>query len=139
MYNKKIKKDGWFISRGYRHFDYPLNFLTAKKIVTSIDKVKNHNFWPLLSYQKCERRFKGFKSDGTSRVRHKNRLICYATHLDAQIYAYYANTLEARYAALRRELGIDDCVLAYRSGKGCNIHMANAAFEEIKKRRSCIV
>ncbi len=139
MYNKKIKKDGWFISRGYRHFDYPLNFLTAKKIVTSIHKVKNHNFWPLLSYEKRERRFKGFKSDGTSRVRHKNRLICYAAHLDAQIYAYYANTLEARYASLRREFGIDDCVLAYRSGKGCNIHMANAAFEEIKKRRSCIV
>jgi RNA-directed DNA polymerase len=139
MYYKKIKKDGWFIGRGYRHFDYPRGFRTTQEIVTSSNKVKDHIFWPLLSYKKLERRFKGFKSDGTSYVRQKSRLICYAAHLDAQIYAYYACNLESRYATLRKELDIDDCVLAYRQGKGCNIDMANTAFEEIKKRHSCIV
>lgn len=139
MLKRKQKKQGWFIGRGYRHFDHPLSFAAAQKLVTSPQKVADHSFRPLLSYQKLERRFKGFKSDGSANVKHKGRLICYASHRDAQIYAFYAQKLEERYAVLRKELGIDDCVLAYRSGKGCNIHMADAAFEEIKKRDSCSV
>lgn len=136
---KRQKKGGWFIGRGYRHFDHPLSFESARKLVSSPDKVAKHSFRPLLSYEKSERRFQGFNADGTAKIRHKSRLICYASHRDAQIYAYYAFMLERLYADLRKEVGIDDCVLAYRSGKGCNIDMANAAFEEIKKRDSCSV
>lgn len=136
---KRQKKGGWFIGRGYRHFDHPLSFEAAKKLVSFPDKVAKHNFRPLLSYEKTERRFKGFNADGTAKIRHKSRLICYAAHRDAQIYAYYAFMLEGLYADLRKKAGIDDCVLAYRPGKGCNIDMANAAFEEIKKRDACSV
>ena len=98
-----------------------------------------HAFRPLISYEMNVRRFKGFDEDGVSQVSHKNRLICKAAHKDSQIYAWYAFVLENYYAQLRQDVNIDDCVLAYRSGKGCNIHMANEAFEEVKKRNSCSV
>jgi hypothetical protein len=133
------KKDGWFLGRGYRHFDHPLSFKTAKKFVISPRKVAQHNFHPLLSYTKTVRRFKGFDEKGEGIVDNKERLICYACHKDAQIFAYYAHKLEEKYKSLRIKLGIDNCVLAYRSGKGNNISMANSAFEEIKNRQSCSV
>lgn len=47
--------------------------------------------------------------------------------------------LEKLYSSLRKETGIDECVLAYRPSKGCNIHMANEVFEEIKQRNNCLV
>ena len=136
--HKKPKKEGWFAGRTYRHFDHPLNFKSAQKAVTP-KSVKNHAFRPLISYEMSVRRFKGFNKDGSSNVSHKDRLICKAAHKDSQIFAWYAHELENKYATLRKELGIDDCVLAYRSGKGCNIHMANKAFEEVKRRNACSV
>lgn len=139
MHPRKQKKEGWFVGRGYRHFDHSISFETAKSLVSSSEKVEKHSFRPLLSYKKQERRFKGFKPDGSPNIKHKTRLICYASHRDAQIYAYYAQALEKQYSRLRGELDIDDCVLAYRPGKGCNVRMANAAFEKIKEHDECSV
>lgn len=127
------------MGRGYRHFDYPISFEVAKGIVSSETKVSQHSFRPLISYEKVQRRFKGFDENGQAIIQHKSRLICYASHRDSQIYAYYAAELEKKYAALRKTLGIDDCVLAYRSGKQSNIHMANEVFEAIKSREECSV
>jgi RNA-directed DNA polymerase len=130
---RQIKKAGWFVGRTYRHFDSPLNFEKAQKFLNKYKTDGIYAFRPFLSYFKEERRFRGFTEDGKALVKHKKRLICYAAHHDAQLYSYYAFELGELYKNLRKTLGIDDCVLAYRADKGCNIHMANVAFEEIKK------
>lgn len=135
----KRKKENWFLGRSYRHFDRPLKFKHAKRLVTSSKKVKSHAFRPLISYLKVERRFKGYRKNGSAKIQHKERLICKAAHRDAQIYAFYAYNLEKQYGKIREDLGIDGCVLAYRSGKGSNIDMANNAFEKIKSYESCSV
>ncbi|WP_447731645.1 hypothetical protein [Rhodanobacter soli] len=72
-------------------------------------------------------------------VKRKSRPICYASHRDAGLYAYYSEKLTKRYEALLAARGLSDCVTAFRSGDGrCNIHFSLDAFNWIEEHRPCI-
>lgn len=155
---EKIKD--WFKPRGYPHIDSKLS-LNDRSII--LKKVQNsryvtaHAFLPLLFKTISVRRFKKVGKDdkGNAKYSHskdgkptkKVRPIHFASHIDAQIYAYYSQKIlgPAYEKILNQIQGLSNCVSAYRSiktpnGKGskCNIHFAKDAFDEIERRGECI-
>lgn len=154
----------WFKVKGYLHLDKKLSRERRNKIEKYISNSKNiasHAFLPLIYKTVSQRRYKvvDYTSDGKAIRRHKTkkgtqtkstkkeRPIHFASHIDAQIYSYYANEilLPAFEQKILNEPGLSDCISAYRKvpkennkGNKCNIDFAADAFNEIKKRKNCI-
>jgi len=131
------KRDGWYASRAYPHFDRPIGFAYAKAYVSDPSRVERHSFHPFLSFDIVRRRFRAGPLGHQVSV--KRRPINVAAHVDGHIFAYYSKILSARYEALLCADGLGDCVLAYRSGLGSNIEFAKSAFEEIASRGNTLV
>ena len=47
---KRIKKDNWYLSRSYLHFDLPISFKKASKIVKNSSIVEKHPFLPFITF-----------------------------------------------------------------------------------------
>ncbi|WP_253273658.1 antiviral reverse transcriptase Drt2 [Collimonas arenae] len=133
------KKHPWFRRRGYRHFDNPIGFATARKIVTSPHRVETHSFYPLIDFNATSIKVKREASTNQLKKIPKIRPICYAAHIDSHIYSYYAYMLAKRYEQAVHENGLDTCVIAFRSLKKSNIEFAADVFDEIKRRDNCHV
>lgn len=154
------KKKDWFKPRGYPHIDNKLSIndrsIISKKVRDS-RYIANHAFLPLLFKTIITRRYKkvGIDLEGHPTYSHskegkstkKIRPIHFASHLDAQIYAYYSQKIlgPAYEKMLASISGLSNCVSAYRSiktadnkGNKCNIHFAKDAFDEIKRRGECV-
>lgn len=131
------RRQTWYRSRHYLHFDPPLGYKRAQKIVTSPKKVARHSFYPLITYHVTSKKLKHNKSTGVLEKKTKNRPIAYASHLDSHIYSYYAYNLSALYERVLEKNGISDSVLAFRSLGKSNIDFAATAFNEIRKRGNC--
>ncbi|WP_212590522.1 reverse transcriptase domain-containing protein [Williamwhitmania taraxaci] len=157
----KPNKD-WFKPKGYLHLDDKITFdqrnLIQRK-VSNVSFVGNHAFLPLLYKTVTQRKYKKIKQpNGIVRRSHteikngkviptkKVRPIMYASHLDAQIYAYYANkVLGEKYEKLLKQThALSNCICAYRkipsddgTKKKNNISFAHDAFQEIKRRGEC--
>ncbi len=139
----------WFRRRNYPHFDREVSPSTARRIVHSPERVAHHAFFPLIKRENRSRHYKR-NSDGDGlakakgKVTVKRRPICYAAHLDAHIYSYYAQYLRIKYEEALSEKGLTDYPLAYRKikdkdGNGkCNIHFARDVFKFIQSRNVCI-
>lgn len=138
---KKDKRYPWFRSRHYLHFDRPVGKKFVLEYVTDPSRVAQHSFYPFLSFVVSTYKVK-FDSKEKKLVKKppKNRPISYAAHLDSHIYAYYSWLLSKHYEEKVEALGLNPCVLAFRSTlHKCNIHFAKDAFEEIKRRGQCHV
>ena len=154
------KGKDWFKPRGYPHIDSKLSF-SDKPIISQRVKdtkyVASHAFLPLLYKTITSRRFKKvgldlvghpiYSHNKEGKSTKKVRPIHFASHIDAQIYAYYSQRiLGPAYEKKLGEIeGLSDCVSAYRSietpdkkGNKCNIHFAKDAFDEIKRRGECV-
>lgn len=127
----------WYRPRHYLHFDPPIGFKRAQRIVTSPKKVARHSFYPLITYHVTSKKLKTDKSTGILEKKTKNRPIAYASHLDSHIYSYYASKISALYEKALIEKGIGDAVLAFRSLGKSNVEFAAIAFDEIRKRGNC--
>lgn len=107
----------WFKSKPYLHFDLPLPKDKERSAlisyVTDPVKVAHHPFSPLVSRDEIRRRHV-VREDGMRRKSNKHRQICYACHMDALIYSYYAHLLGKRYESRLAGEGLQDSVLAYR-------------------------
>src|SRR5690554_765874 len=126
----------WFRPRGYLHFDSPISYKKAQSIVTNINRVATHSFYPLIHYNIDS--YKVFKDQqGEIEKKEKNRPIAYAAHIDSHIYAFYAYKLNLAYELQVKNLGLDENILAFRSLGNSNIEFANNAFEDIKSRKVC--
>ena len=134
--HKDEKRDGWYKKKGYPHFDYPLSFEKALKIVADPEQVAKHSFYPFLAYTKKERKLKRVMKRG--KTSNKEREIRYASHVDGYIYAYYAKQLSQKYEDELNKLGLTNNVLAYRKDIGSNIDFFDAAKSEIGKRKTCV-
>ena len=132
LYKKKIKRDDWYSKKSYPHFDLPLPFDAAERLVTDPAKVASFPFHPFLSYDKKVRRYRGPTDRSV-----KKRPIKYAAHRDGYIYSYYARELSLKYEAVIHALELDENVIAYRKNKGNNVDFANDAFDEIDRRGEC--
>jgi len=130
------KKHAWFKRRGYLHFDSPVSFKKALKLVNSPKRVSTHSFYPLIHYS-----IKSFKvklnAAGEIEPKWKTRDIKYAAHLDSHIYAYYSWLLGKRYEEEVQRRGLHENVLAFRSLGKNNIDFANDVFEIIKITGRC--
>ena len=99
--------------------------------------VAAHSFWPLIRFQVHTAKIKQDKATGNLEWHHKDREISYAAHSDSLIFGYYADMLGRHYEAQLAQLGLVDCVLAFRSLGKNNIDFAKAAFDEISARGGC--
>jgi hypothetical protein len=133
---KTKKKSGdWYVKARYGHFDKALEREEAEAIVLNPKVVAQHRFLPFLQ--------RVTKTRKLSRARHgkgpKKRPIAYASHQDAAIYSYYNLQLGGQYEEVLKGTPLHGAVLAYRALDGqCNIHFAKQAFDEIRKRGSCV-
>lgn len=130
-------KHPWFRSRSYLHFDPPIGIQRAQSIVTSPKKVAAHSFYPLIAYHVESKKLKHDKSSGALIKKTKQRPIAYASHLDSQIYSYYAWKLSDLYEKHLQKYSISDAVLAFRPLGKSNVDFAAEAFKEIESRRNC--
>lgn len=131
------KAHPWYRSRGYLHFDRPISFENAKKIVTSPKKVAAHSFYPFINYSVDSKKIKQDKITGKIETKFKKRPVAYSSHVDSHIYSYYAKLLTKLYEEELVSRKISDSVLAFRALGKNNIDFANDAFKKIKKIGNC--
>lgn len=123
------------------HFDYPIaEESDIIAFVNDRERVEKHAFYPFLHHEISFRRFrKDRKNKKKYRIEVKSRPIRVASHRDTYIFHHYSQMLSEKYEAFLTETPINDCVLAYRAGKGSNIDFAQEAFSKIKNMGECVV
>lgn len=134
------KNKSWIKFKRYPHIGEPISSDNVGALVGYIKNPQNiakHAFFPLI-----HRRIISYPAKGEERKRtRKIRDICYANHLDAQIYSYYNKLLSEAYECKLKEFGLGDVVVAYRSiptrenpdSNKSHIHFAKEAFDFIRK------
>lgn len=132
----------WFKVKSYPHIGMPIVSPDARKIVGFImnpDNIIHHQFRPLIRRTIVTYPHRKEAANGSLRRKRKERPITFASHLDANIYAYYAYRLQQRYEGFVKAKGLDEVVVAYRkipcadgSGNKCNIHIANEVFGYVR-------
>ncbi|MGB1204960.1 MAG: reverse transcriptase domain-containing protein [Chitinophagales bacterium] len=148
-----MKKAEWFKIKLYTHIGYPLTWRDKKKVCSYVKdekKIAKHSFLPFIHKQIITRKLRkkydkeGNVLDGGKRaiLPPKIRDIYYSSHLDANIFGYYAHILEKKYSTILKEKKLEEVVTAYRKipfnstkkdGRNkCNIDFANDVFNFIK-------
>ncbi len=134
--------DEWFKVKRYPHIGLPITQKEKKMVVNYIKNSNNiirHQFRPLIQRKvvNCPHRV---NDKGERRRKSKVRLLTYASHIDSNIYAYYASRLQTAYEDFIKDNELNNVVVAYRKiksedGKGnkCNIHIANDVFSYCKR------
>jgi hypothetical protein len=147
---KQDQKD-WFRVKKYPHIGLPLtrrNRSWVQAYVQDKTKVEVHSFLPFIHKVAKVRRFrKEINPDGSrSKLRvpsEKKRELFYSSHLDSNIYSYYAEIISKEYETKINALDVAECVTAYRripldpakpnSRNKCNVDFANDVFTYIKE------
>jgi hypothetical protein len=145
-------KDEWFKIKKYPHIGLPITMKDRDKVIKYVknqNKIKEHNFLPLLHKTLLKRKFRVDTANpkrnpsGKKRRLHyspKERHLHYASHLDAQVFSYYNFLLSNKYEEILKVSNFNESVVAYRkipieegSKKNkCNIDFAKSSFEFIK-------
>lgn len=120
----------------YTHFDRKMKLDDAFSYVTNSENIKKHKFFPFISYTKKIVKFSKDKGQYT-----KERVLCYAAHMDSLIYKYYGILLNDKLSEFLDKNSLNYCAIAYRSNlKGeSNIHFSKRAFDFIKKQEKAYV
>lgn len=116
----------------------PIPFEAALDYVQKPQNISGHQFWPFLTFEKSQRRFTRKAGQLTAVAQTKVRQLAIPSHRDGYVFAFYALILSHLYEAALRQHDLDGSVLAYRSGLGTNYAMAEAAFQEVANRDSCL-
>ena len=127
-----------FKTRRYIHFDEPIGEIASKALATDPQRVATWAFMPML---KCVMTIKKVKrtKDGKLEQKPKDRPICYSSHKDAAIYAYYSKILNDSYEVRLKANCLDQVVTAFRQDAGkCNINFAKEAFDWIRLHGECV-
>lgn len=158
---RKLKD--WFKDRGYPHFSNktPLSSRrNIEKYLNTPEKIAKHSFLPLIFKEIKQRRYKASSFNGVIKHSHKKvkdgliisntkiREILYATHMDAHVYTFYTQKIiTPKYESyLIKNEELANSVSAYRQiltddGKKFknNVHFAKDIFDEVRKRKNCVV
>ncbi|MCH8487759.1 MAG: hypothetical protein LAT75_12895 [Candidatus Cyclonatronum sp.] len=137
----------WFKIKGYCHIGKPIrikDFSWVKNYVENKENIARHAFLPFIFKQLKKRKYRPEK-DSWGKRSHKRiagkpkvRDIYYASHLDAQIYSFYAHKLKENYQTWLQDHKLDSCVTAYRSipltskSKKNTAHFAKDVFDQIR-------
>ncbi|SBS67502.1 antiviral reverse transcriptase Drt2 [Vibrio atlanticus] len=127
----------WYRNRGYLHFDLPISLKKARNLVTNSDLVAKHAFFPLINYAVESKKISKDKKTRKIDIAVKERPIAYSAHVDSHIYAYYTEILSRKYESRLKQLGLSECILAFRGLGKSNIDFAFEAFEQIKDMGEC--
>lgn len=130
-------QESWFKARHYLHFDQPISYESAKRIVENPTSVQRHSFYPLISYETISESLKKDKITKKVEKIQKIREIRYAAHVDSHIYSYFSKKLTILYEEKLLEEGLCECVLAFRELGKSNIDFALQAFNVIKSQGEC--
>lgn len=132
--------ENWYKSRGYLHFDRPINQATAKDMVLNPKTVSEHAFYPFIRYITETQKVFFDKSLGSvAKKVPKKRPISYAAHVDSHIYSYYCELLNQAYENHLKKVQWQSSILAFRTLNKSNIDFARDAFLAIAARESCCV
>lgn len=132
--------ENWYKSRGYLHFDRPINQAAALEIVSSAKAVAKHAFYPFIRYVEQTQKVFFDKSIGkVVKKDPKQRPISYAAHVDSHIYSYYCELLNQAYEEHLAKMQWSSAILAFRALGKSNIDFARDAFLDIAMRDSCCV
>lgn len=127
----KAVKHPWYRNRPYRHFDDPVPRFVAEALATDPGRVASHSFYPFLSLNISEPRYKR----DTRKVEYKDRRIAYAAHKDAAIFSYYSHLLAPLYETFLGTNNISSAIIGYRRLGKSNIDFAAEVFDLIRHRR----
>ncbi len=132
----------WFKVKRYPHIGKPVVNADTRKVVGYImnpNNIIHHQFRPLIRRTVVSYPHRRKTADGSLRRKRKERPLTFASHLDANIYAYYAYRLQQRYEDFVKEQCLGEVVVAYRKipcadghGNKCNIHIADDVFKYAK-------
>jgi hypothetical protein len=126
-----------FKTRRYLHFDEPIGPQASRELATNPSRVAAWAFMPMLKCVLTVKKVKRTK-DGKFEIKPKPRPICYGTHKDAAIYAYYASLLGEAYESVLAVRKLSPFVTAFRADAGkCNIHFVKDAFDWIRAKGDC--
>ena len=130
------RKPDWYSTKVRVHFDRPLSREDAERLVTDPAAIARHDFLPLISFSKKERRYRRVQGEKKPIATTKIRELAYPSNRDGYVFAYYAERLSALYEKQLAERGLEKVVIGYRKGAS-NIKLARDAFAEIKTRGDC--
>jgi len=125
----------WWRRTPYRHFGPTCDVATARSLIESPEAVARHAFWPFVRYDTRSRYF----DYSNGKASFKSRSIQYPAHLDANLFAYYAEQLSALYEIRLRDRGLTDQVTAYRPLGRSNVDFAAEAFAWVRDHSPCDV
>ena len=132
-----IPNHPWYKTRRYLHFDPPVGQGLSEIFMGSPERVAQHSFYPFIAYHVTSKKISHDQSTNTLLYTKKERPIAYASHLDSQIYSYYASVLSRLYEERLAALEISESVLAFRPLGQSNIDFAATAFSEVRKMGEC--
>ena len=142
----KFSAPEWFKLKRYPHIGMPVVGADARKVVGFImnpDNITRHQFRPLIRRMVITYPHRRQADNRSMRRKRKPRPLTFASHLDANIYAYYAYRLQQQYEKFVSKEGLGDVVVAYRKircadghGNKCNIHIANDVYTYAKSELS---
>lgn len=133
-----FRKNDPLRARSYIHFDERPTRADLLKMVSDPIFVAKWQFLPLIQTTTKSKKIKS-KKGAKFNIKIKERPICYASHKDAALYAYYAEVLNKKYGAILSSEGLSECITAFRPDSGkCNIHFAQEAFEWIGCHMPCV-
>lgn len=139
-----MDKDTWFNNKkiiqkskkSYAHFDLRTNITKVRNYITQPEKIAHHGFYPFIKYKLVYKKFS--KEKGKEYV--KERIICYAAHIDRCIYQYYSALLNEKYNLRLKQEGINLIPVAYRTNLHCNnIEIFHNIVKFIKNQSSCYI
>jgi hypothetical protein len=93
-------KDKWLTCKHYLHIDKPFGIKDVKRVkcyVTNPVNIAKHPFLPLIRREVKTYPYKRDSGVGKRKIRKKIRDLTFASHIDAAIYGYYAQTLQQKY------------------------------------------
>ena len=121
--------------KGYTHFDVRTDISKVSGYITNPMKIAHHSFYPFIHYV-----MKMDKYNKRTGVKHKEREICYASHMDRCIYQYYSAILNENYNKYLDKENIAMVPVAYRTNlKKSNIQIAQEAFDFIRKTQGAYI
>lgn len=125
----------------YVHFDFNIAPSKALNYLSNFQKITTHNFYPLIKFNKIERKYKKDKNKSSRGViKKKIREIYYASHKDSLIYSWYAKILDNFYEHVLSTEEYKDSPTAYRKlGSKSNIDFALEVFKHIKNQDESVV
>ena len=95
----------------YPHFDAPITLKEIRRLVSDPKRVAANSFYPFFLYEES---WQPYRSTDAAKPDKKTRPIRYGARRDAYIFAFYRRKLSRLYETRLREMGIEDCPIAYR-------------------------